>query len=691
MKIATDIGGTFTDIVVINDAGKVIVNKAHTTPPNFEKGVMDAVKKTKASSSGIDWNEEIKSFVHGTTVVINALTEKKGAKTALLTTKGFRDIYEICRGNRPDLFNLRFQKSVPVIPRYLRREVEERMDYMGNELIPLNKEDIRTWVEYFKKEGVESIAVVYLNSYKNDVHERETVKYIKEIWPEVYVTGSYQLTNEWREYERTSTTALNAFVQPIAAAYIDKLEKELVEEKINSQKYIMLSNGGSTTFEKSKETPINMVESGPVAGIYGAAVLGKLIGEDKIIAFDIGGTTAKCSLIDGGEVKVTTDYKIDKSPTTAGHPIKVPVVDIVEIGNGGGSIARIDDRGALKVGPISAGAFPGPIAYGKGGEHPTTTDANLVAGRLSPENFDMKVDMDAVRAGIARDISDPLGITVDEGALGIIRIANSNMLNALKLVSVRKGYDPREFTLVAFGGGGPMHAAALASELGIRKVVIPMVASVFSAWGMLMSDLRQDDIKTNIMRLNDDADFDSIEKLWEEMESRAIAEFAEKGIKPENVVFSRNLDMRYADQEHTVKVVQGDMTISPDNYGEIVSRFEVEHEKAYSFKIENCPAEIVNLHLISFGRVEKAEIAKLPKSQLSVEETVKETRKVLFEGKGFLDTKIYLRDKMGPGMKVEGPAIIEEVSSACLIYPGMTAEIDDYSNVIIDVGVTGDE
>lgn len=683
MKIATDIGGTFTDIVYIDDNGNVGVDKAHTTPPNFEKGVLDAIKKCSIKDYAA-----VKSFIHGTTVVINAVTERKGAKTALLTTTGFRDIYEIARGNRPDLFNFRFQKSVPLIPRYLRREVDERMSYLGEELTPLNVEDVKKWIAYFRKEGVESIAVVYLNSYRNDRHERETVELIRTLWPEVYVTGSYEITNEWREYERTSTAALNAFVRPVAADYVNKLAGELKALGIVCPKFIMQSNGGSTTFEQAKVTPINMLKSGPVAGIYGAAMLGKMLGEPKVIGFDIGGTTAKCSLVDGGEVKVTTDYKIEKNERTAGHPVKVPVVDIVEIGNGGGSIAWIDDRGSLKVGPVSAGAFPGPIAYGNaGGDKPTTTDANLVAGRLAPGNFDMDVDMDKVRGGIQEIICDPLGISIDEGALGIIRIANGNMLNALKLVSVRKGYDPREFTLVAFGGGGPMHAAPLAKELGIKKVIIPLVASVFSAWGMLMTDLRQDDIKTNIVTFGENTDFGVINALWERMQEKALAGFAEKGITPDRVVFTRNLDMRYAEQEHTVKVQQGDLTLGADTLEEITNRFHAEHEKAYSFRLEDSGVEIVNLHLIAYGKVDKPQIVDIPKKPYTLDEAIKEVRPVLFEDTGRVDTTIYLRDRLSPGMKAEGPAIIEEVSASTLVYPGMTVEVDSLGNLIIYTGV----
>ncbi len=531
MRIATDIGGTFTDIVYVTKDGTIGVEKAHTTPPNFEKGVIDVIKKSGIST------EAVKSLNHGTTVIINALTERKGAKTALITTKGFRDMLEIARGNRPDLFNLMYKKPEVFVPRYLRQEVEERMNYKGEVVTPLNEDDVKSCIDYFKKEGVEAIAVTYLHSYKNSDHERQTVNLIKKLWPEVYVTGSYEISKEFREYERISTTVLNSYVKPVAAKYIDELYGKLEEIGINSPKYIMQSNGGTTTFEKAKETPINMIESGPVAGIFGSAMLGKILGEEQVIGFDIGGTTAKCSLVDGGEVKVTTDHKIEKTNRTAGYPVKVPVVDIVEIGNGGGSIAWVDEGGSLKVGPQSAGALPGPVAYGQGGTQPTTTDANLIIGRLSPDNFDMPVDMDRVRKSVEETVAKPFGISVEEAALGIVRIANSNMLNALKLISVRKGYDPRDFSLVAFGGGGPMHAAPLAKELGIKKVIIPVAASVFSAWGMLMTDLRQDDIQTFNVRL-DKMDYDLINGQWNNMEQIAMDEYAQKGIDSENVIFA---------------------------------------------------------------------------------------------------------------------------------------------------------
>lgn len=333
LRVATDIGGTFTDLVAVDDKGRTVLAKSHTTPPNFEEGVINVMKK-----SGIQ-PEEITDFIHGTTTIINALTERKGAKTGLITTKGFRDVLEIARCNRPDLFNMVFAKPRPFIPRYLRKEVRGRVNFEGKILTELEEDDIRAAVEFFKKEEVEAIAVCYINSYANDIHERRTVELIRELWPEVFVTSSVEVTREWREYERTSTVALNSYVMPVASSYIDRLDGRIKEIGCDAKEYIMQSNGGTTTFEQAKRTPINMVESGPVAGVYGSAILGKVIGEKNIIAFDVGGTTAKCSLIDGGEVKVTTEYRIERTESYAGYPIMAPVVDIVEIGNGGGSIA----------------------------------------------------------------------------------------------------------------------------------------------------------------------------------------------------------------------------------------------------------------------------------------------------------------------------------------------------------------
>lgn len=680
MRIATDIGGTFTDLVYVNDEGEFGMAKAHTTPPHFEQGVLDVI-----SQSGIS-PQSIKMFIHGTTVIINALTERKGVKTGLITTKGFRDVLEIARGNRPDLYNFRYQKPVPFVERYLRREVEERLNYKGEVINSLNEGEIAEIIAYFKKEQVEAIAVSFLHSYVNPEHEKKTVELIHRLWPEVAVTASHEVTKEWREYERTSTTVFNSYVQPIASSYIDRLSNKLTDSQVHGNNYIMQSNGGTTTFDQAKKTPIHLVESGPVAGIYGAAVLGEIIGEENVIAFDIGGTTAKCSLISKGEVKITTDYYIERSDKEAGYPIKVPVVDIVEIGNGGGSIAWIDETGSLRVGPQSAGSVPGPVAYGKGGTEPTTTDANLLVGRLSKENFDYQVDLDQVKAAINEKVATHYGTSVEEAALGIIRIANSNMLNALKLISIRKGYDPRDFTLVAFGGGGSMHAAALAKELGVKKVVVPVASSVFSAWGMLMTDLRHDYIQTHIKRVQAD-NLPGLNEEWLRLESMAADQFTDEGVAAERIMFSRIADMRYVGQEHTVKVPVPSGTWTEQTVTEIMDRFHDLHEQNYTFKLEGTMAEIVNLHLTALGKVDKPTLKKLDGAHTSTQPVVKEVRPVFFEEHGWLDTNIYQRSLLGPGMKIEGPAIVEERSASTLLYPEQSLTVDDYGNLIVDTGV----
>lgn len=679
MRVATDIGGTFTDLVYVNEKGQVEIAKDHTTPPNFEKGVMNVIDKN------IPNKEDISTFIHGTTVIINALTERKGAKTGLITTKGFRDILEIARGNRPDLFNIRYKKPEPFIERYLRREVDERLNYKGEELTPLNTDQIKEIIDYFKKEKVEAVAVAYLHSYVNPSHEKETVQIINELWPEVAVSASHEVTQEWREYERTNTVALNAYVKPAAANYVDKMQNKLTEFNQTSQNFIMQSNGGTTTFEESKKVPINMVESGPVAGIYGAAVLGNLIGEKNLIAFDIGGTTAKCSLIENGEVKVSTDYYIERNDRNAGYPIKAPVVDIVEIGNGGGSIAWLDDAGSLKVGPESAGALPGPVSYGQGGTEPTTTDANLLTGRLSAKNFDYDVDLELVKNVIQRKIASHFDMTAEEAALGIIQIANSNMLNALKLISIRKGHNPQDFTLVAFGGGGSMHAPALAKELGVKKVIIPIASPVFSAWGMLMSDLRHDYIKTYIARVGE-LKIDELMKQWNEIEQDGRRQFAQEGIGEKNVIFHRFADMRYIGQEHTVKVPVPSGEWSEEQLDEIVEKFHDLHEKNFTFRLDGTETEIVNLHVTAFGKVEKPVIQKIER-HTTLEEAKIETRNVFFdEPAGWVKTDVYQRELLPVHESVQGPAIIEEKAAATVIYDGQTLMVDDYGNLIIETG-----
>lgn len=677
MRVATDIGGTFTDLVYIDNDGKIGTEKDHTTPWGFEEGIINVIEK-----SNID-PKQIEMFVHGSTVVINTLTERKGVKVGLITTKGMRDVLEIARGNRPNLYNFKYQKPAPFVERHLRLEVQERLNYKGKVLEPLNEEDLRKAIDYFKNNEVKAIAICFLHSYINPVHEKKAIEFIKNNWPEVFVTGSHEISKEWREYERTNTAVFNSYVKPIVHDYINKLNSELEKKNVGGTKYIMQSNGGATTFEFIKEQPIQMIESGPVAGVFGAAVLGNLIGEKNIIAFDVGGTTAKCSLISDSEVKITTDYYIERSEINAGYPVKAPVVDIVEIGNGGGSMAWIDHLGSLQVGPQSAGSNPGPIAYGLGGTEPTTTDAHLITGRLSAKNFDYEVDMKKVEKILDEKIAKPLNVSTEDSALGIIQIANSNMLNALKLISVRKGYDPSDFVMVAYGGGGAMHAAALAREIGVKKVIIPVSSAVFSAWGMLQTDLRRDYIETLIASFND-IDLQTINNKWREMEEISTNDFMNKDTGSSSVVFMRYLDMRYVGQEHTVKVPVPNGEWNEETRMEIINSFHQLHEQNYSFKLLDTKTEIVNFHLTCLGKVDKVQLPELQMNE-NVNPLI-ETRKVYFDDIGWVDTDIYSRKLLNPGTEILGPMIIEEKQTSTLVYPDQVVKVDKYGNLIIEKG-----
>jgi N-methylhydantoinase A len=672
MRLATDIGGTFTDLVYLDEvSGTLGKAKSSSTPSDFSRGVMDTLDKAKVDVGKAAF------FVHGSTVVINALTERKGAKTALITTKGFRDVLEIGRANRPDLYNLCYTKPRPLVPRHLRLEARERMNYKGEELVPLEPEDVRAAADFCRREGVEAIAVCFLHAYANPAHEAECGRLLERLVPEIPVTLSHRVTKEWREYARSNTAVLNAYVHPVARRYLDHLEKSLSVRGMGPVGHIMQSNGGTATFATARELPVYTVESGPVAGVIGAAMIGKLIGEPNVISLDIGGTTAKTSLIEGGTPKITTEYKIEYRRDFAGYPILAPTVDIVEIGAGGGSIAWVDGAGALKVGPISAGADPGPACYDKGGNQPTVTDANVITGRIDPAYFlGGEIPLEVVRAREAmKPIADHFRTSVEAAAIGVIRLANANMVNALKLVSVRRGYDPRDFVLVAFGGGGGGHAASLARELRVREVVIPTNPAVFSAWGMLMTDLRRDYIRTRVLRA-DRVSPESVLGVFHEMEAEAVRDLESEHVLGKDIRLVRHVDMRYVGQEHTVKVPLPGGSITRQIFEETKERFHALHEQAYTFRLDT-PVEFVDFHLTAVGSVAKPEIPKVLGGN-SIKGARKGERKVDFGELGVHVTAIFERDRLPLNQRVEGPAIVEEPSSVVVVPPGQALTMDQY-------------
>ncbi len=678
MRVATDVGGTFTDLVcyerLADGSGRVHTVKTDTVDPDFEQGVLNAMERSKIAATDIEF------FAHGSTIVINSLLSRRGVPTGLITTRGFRDVLEIARGNRPDLFNFLFKKPAPFVPRHLRLEVSERLDHHGRVITPVALADVASALAVFRPEGVQAIAVCFLHAYANPAHERTVVAEIKRLWPEVAVVASHEISREWREYERTSTTVLTAYVLPVAARYLDQLDARLRGAGLRVQPYMMQSNGGIATVQSARRNPISLVESGPASGMLGAVALGHAIGDLNLLALDIGGTTAKCALIDDGAVKITTEYRIEYSRKQPGYPIKTPVIDLVEIGNGGGSIAWVDAGGKLHVGPQSAGSTPGPAAYGRGGTEPTTTDANLATGRINPELFaggDITPDMAAVQRALSK-VALQLGTDIAGVARGILRIANDNMTNALKLVSVNRGYDPRDFALVAFGGGGAMHGAALAQELGVRKLIVPVNGAVFSAWGMLVTDLRRDHLRTQLLPLVDTS-LPALRGLFAELRAEALAEYARDGVASERVACEQQAEVRYKGQEHTVSVGLPDAELTVE---EIARRFTAAHQKAYGFTLDS-QIEVVTVHLVAWGRIDKPLLPALAVTGRSLDAARKGTRRVDFDAQGEFEAAIFDRALLEPGMEFAGPAVVEEPATVTLVLPRQQVRVDKFGNLHI--------
>jgi N-methylhydantoinase A/acetone carboxylase, beta subunit len=685
VRVATDVGGTFTDLVYFEfdpESGRQTIRtaKSDTTPPNFEQGILNVLRKAEVRL------EDVSFLAHGTTVVINALTERRGVKTGLITSTGFRDVLEIARANRPDFFNLQWVKPGPFVPRQLRREIAGRMHFDGQEREPLDTKNLKQILDDFRREGVEAVAICLLHAYANPAHEQALLSEVKRLWPEVSAVASHQITREWREYERSSTTVLSAYVQPIASRYLDSLEQGLRQSGYTAPLYVMQSNCGVDTVSHARDIPITMVESGPASGFWGAAELGRLIGEPNVLALDIGGTTAKCSLIQNGQVAIKTDYWVERDRVSAGYPIMVPVVDLVEIGNGGGSIAWIDEFSKLHVGPQSAGALPGPAAYGHGGTNVTTTDANLILGRINKDYFcggELVADMNAVETALD-PLAARLNMSREEIARGIIRIANDNMVNALKLVSLSRGHDPRDFTLVAFGGGGAMHAVALGQELGAKKVVIPRGASVFSAWGMTMSDLRRDMFVNRFFEVNRDDAIAEAQSLLDELSVAALAQFTKEDIAPERVKLTVLCKLRYQNQEHAVEVPLRAGEQLAAHWAAIADRFHATYEQQYTYRLD-APLEIVGFHIVSVAEIGKLDLDEVPVTGAAVESAVKGHRLVDYALEGIHEAVIYDNAKLEPGMTIDGPAVIEDSGTTIVVHPKNGVSVDRLGNIHITI------
>ena len=670
-RLATDIGGTFSDLVYFDETtGLLEATKALTTPRELTQGVVKTIELSSLDPSQVTF------FVHGGTTVINAITERKGVKTALISTAGFRDVLEIARGNRPDMYNFRFQKPIPFVPRRLRFEVRERVDAEGKVRDELQLQDLDSVIDQCRDAGVQAIAVQLLHSYVSFDHEIRCADYLRERLPGVAVTASHEITREWREFERANTTVLNAYVQPIVQRYFDKLETALAAMGITCPYTAMQSNGGTTSFLWAKQRPITLIESGPAAGMNGAALVGKLSGERDVIYLDIGGTTAKCAVIEDNKPKVTTEYKLEWSPRNPGYPVRVPVADVVEIGSGGGSIAWFDGAGSLHVGPQSAGADPGPASYAHGGLEPTVTDAKLLTGALDPDYFaggQIKLDVDLARQAMQK-VADQLGVSVEQAAIAVIRMADANMINALKLVSIQRGYDPRDFVLIAAGGGGPMHGAPLGRELGVKAIVIPRYPGYFSAWGMLATEPRGDFIQTKLSR-DIDTDIEDVRGVFAALVAEANTYFqSDESVASADLDFECNIDLRYLGQEHSVTVA-----VDPGHasVAQILIDFHNAHERAYTFRLDDTAVEFVTFRLAATARVPLPELNPIGTDGRSSKRALKGRRVVNLGEDGKHEATIYERDFLPPGFSGDGPLIVEEPSSNTLVYPGQRLTVDE--------------
>lgn len=693
-RLGIDIGGTFTDATLINEfTGEIRIAKVSSTPRDPSIGFLEATYRILREAKIAP--REVRYVVHGTTVATNAIIEGKVASTAFITTEGFRDMLEIQRQIRPSLYDLQFEKPKPLVPRYLCFGIPERLDARGNVLTPFDENAMRRVAEGLRREKVEAVAVCFLHSYINPAHEKLAGEILNEVFPEAVVSLSSQVAPEIREYYRASTTIINVSIRPLVARYLQTIEARLREAGLQAELLVMQSSGGVFTFAAASEKPVFMVESGPAAGVIAATYLGGAAGYRDVISFDMGGTTAKAGLVQNGMPRVTKDYEVGAAARAGtgsargkGYPIRTPVIDLVEIGAGGGSIAWIDSGGALRVGPQSAGADPGPACYGKGGVEPTITDANLVLGRLDPDFFlggEIKLDVERARQAIKEKCADRVGMDVVAAANGIVEIANAAMINALRLVSVQRGYDPRDFVLVAFGGAGPVHANRLAAETEIPRTLIPMSPGMASAMGLLVTDLKHDYSATLIRRV-EQIDTRRVEETFCQLENDGRAVLIREGIADQDMAFIRQVEMRYVGQSYELTLPVKNNELMAADITQMLEQFHREHERAYGHSAPGEPTEIVNLRLTALSHIKKPELREIAKQVNSGEtqRAIKSHRQVFFaESSGYVDCPIYDRYRLGAGAVISGPAIVEEFDSTTVIHPGFQAQVDKFGNLLL--------
>ena len=674
LVVAIDIGGTFTDLIGFDEAaGRFVQAKSLTTPAQLVRGIIDCLRKSGLEAAAID------ELIHGSTIAINTLIERKGAKTGLVVTRGTRDVYSIGRGNRPEAYNLLFHKHRPLVSRRLTLEADERVLASGDVHAPLNRASIEEACRTLKAEGIEAVAVCFLHSYVNPEHERVAGEMIRQALPDAYLSLSHDILREYREFERMSTTVVNAYIGPKVGGYVSSLKSSLGEVGFRGDLSIMRSNGGVMTPEIATEKPVAMMESGPVGGIIASAQVGLALGYANVISFDMGGTTAKASLVRDGEPTLAPGYYV--GGYAGGHPVMLPMIDVVEVGAGGGSIAWLDDIGALKVGPQSAGADPGPICYRGGGTEPTITDANVVLGRLDPDNFlggQMKLDAEGAARGIEAKIAKPLKLDTVGAAQAIVEIAISKMSLAVREVSVAKGFDPRDFALVASGGAGPLHVIAIARELHIPTVIVPLFPSHFSALGMLLADERHDFIRTYFSDLAN-VDFAALVAVYDEMNQQAQGSLRHDRDAEHQI----QLDIRYVGQEFTLSVPVTLDQLKNGDRADIRKAFDALYEHRYAHHSPEEPVEVVNMRLGVIGKRTKLRFPSVA-AQGAPQPALH--REVYFaDSKKPLRCPLYQRESLSAGARIVGPALVQEHGTTTVLFEHDECTVTPSGELVIKV------
>jgi N-methylhydantoinase A/oxoprolinase/acetone carboxylase beta subunit len=686
-RVGIDIGGTFTDLFFIRDDQVTGRHKLLTTPEDPSQAMLAGLKELM-DGQGLSMGQ-CRVIIHGTTLVTNAIIERKGACTALITTDGFRDSLEMGRELRYDIYDLEIERPRALVPRNLRWGLSERLSAEGEVLTPMDETEAREFAARLTNEGIEAVAVCLLHSYRNPAHELRMREIIEEKPAHRFISLSSEVIPAIREYERTSTTVANAYVQPLVTRYLERLQGRLEEKGFRGQFYLMMSNGGIMTPETARKFPVRMLESGPAAGALGAAYFSRWGEHPRVMSFDMGGTTAKTCLIDDGDPLLAPEFeaaRIGRFKRGSGLPIQIPAIEMIEIGAGGGSIARVDELGLLKVGPDSSGASPGPACYGLGGSEPTVTDADLVLGYLNPGYFlggRMRLDQKAAEEAILQKVAKPLQIDLLQAAWGIHEVVCENMAIASRIHTLEKGRDPRGYLMLAMGGAGPVHAVRVAQKLGIERIIMPAAAGVFSALGMLLAPIAFDYVRTRYMIL-DEFDLDSIQSLYGEMEREGKEQLGRLGIPEGQAAIQRSADMRYRGQGHEIKVLLPGERIDSAWALEARKAFDQAYRTVYHRTLEGIPVEVVNWRSVVSAPVQGFSMEAMFPGVPGAEPACKGQRPAFFPLHGKkIEWPVYERDKLSPGSTIEGPAIIEELESTAIIHPGDLVEVDRAGNLVV--------